>query len=382
MALIQCPECGQQISDTAKCCVHCGFPIKEQPQSAEVKQAESKKLADLQTATTASNNTENQYRKAIIQEFKPLQENWKKRDKMAKTIFTLASLFTLFLFIINMCVFAFSSLHNELPSGGEDFVQLILDMLIASKYSFFAVLIVPIVNSIAVLIKDELQERELKAIDKNKVKYYLQFCEGECEPDFYEKIGAFARQMGDSGIKTKKYIMDIAIIAVSAVVDILMVVVFLGVYFGDTPMEKILIELFFKMLGLIILLYAVQISLGFVKMHDQKLLKEWLVNLRNEGIKQGGEQAFIEKCEFNQAELPVETLVQAETQKTVPAGKRQKNKVTALLLCIFLGHLGVHRFYEGKIGTGILYLFTFGLFWVGAIVDLIRLIRTPNPYYV
>ena len=31
-----------------------------------------------------------------------------------------------------------------------------------------------------------------------------------------------------------------------------------------------------------------------------------------------------------------------------------KNWVATLVLCIFLGYLGVHRFYVGKVGTGIL----------------------------
>ncbi len=30
-----------------------------------------------------------------------------------------------------------------------------------------------------------------------------------------------------------------------------------------------------------------------------------------------------------------------------------KSRLVALLLCFFLGYLGVHRFYVGKIGTGI-----------------------------
>ncbi len=61
---------------------------------------------------------------------------------------------------------------------------------------------------------------------------------------------------------------------------------------------------------------------------------------------------------------------------------RPKNKWVAVLLCFFFGGLGVHRFYEGKIGTGILWLCTAGLCGVGTLIDFIILLCKPNPYYV
>lgn len=67
---------------------------------------------------------------------------------------------------------------------------------------------------------------------------------------------------------------------------------------------------------------------------------------------------------------------------TTGLGGKPKNKWVALLLCFFLGVLGTHKFYEGKIGMGILYLFTFGLFGIGVIIDFISLLFKPNPYYV
>lgn len=49
------------------------------------------------------------------------------------------------------------------------------------------------------------------------------------------------------------------------------------------------------------------------------------------------------------------------------------NRWIAFILCFFVGGLGVHRFYVNKIGTGVLYLFTAGLFGIGWLVDLIMI---------
>ena len=103
----------------------------------------------------------------------------------------------------------------------------------------------------------------------------------------------------------------------------------------------------------------------------------------------------------------------ANTSKSKP-----KDKIVALLLCWFLGMVGVHKFYEGKTDMGILYLvcWIFGvvgmsivgiimvdtnfspsggiislaiicslsLFFVGigVLVDFIKLLSKPNPYYI
>jgi hypothetical protein len=84
----------------------------------------------------------------------------------------------------------------------------------------------------------------------------------------------------------------------------------------------------------------------------------------------------------------IKTLHAVSTSKKVDAVKhgmlKKKSKVLsggggdtqliALLLCIFLGFLGIHRFYLGYTGLGILYLLTAGIFGIGWIIDIIRLI--------
>ena len=52
----------------------------------------------------------------------------------------------------------------------------------------------------------------------------------------------------------------------------------------------------------------------------------------------------------------------------------EKSWIAALLLCIFFGVFGAHRFYVGKIGTAILMLITLGGFGIWTVVDLIIII--------
>lgn len=68
---------------------------------------------------------------------------------------------------------------------------------------------------------------------------------------------------------------------------------------------------------------------------------------------------------------------------TIPANVRPLNRIVSLILCIVFGCLGVHRFYEGKVGTGFLWMFTGGVFGIGWLVDIIILAcLKSNDYYI
>ena len=64
-------------------------------------------------------------------------------------------------------------------------------------------------------------------------------------------------------------------------------------------------------------------------------------------------------------------VVQSALQ--APMGS-DKKILPAFLLCFTLGVFGAHRFYAGKIGTGILQLFTLGGFGIWWLIDMVMII--------
>ena len=78
------------------------------------------------------------------------------------------------------------------------------------------------------------------------------------------------------------------------------------------------------------------------------------------------------------------TNTNANTNTVYAGGARGKrcDKWVAFLLCLLLGFVGAHKFYEGKAGMGVLYILTMGLFGFGWFIDLIVILTKPNPYYV
>ncbi len=85
------------------------------------------------------------------------------------------------------------------------------------------------------------------------------------------------------------------------------------------------------------------------------------------GAKMGAGDAFCGACGWR--------LGRAVGSGRIVVNPSGLNRLTALLLCLFLGVLGAHRFYVGKIGTALLFLVSIGgFFFVGVIYDCVMIV--------
>ena len=67
-------------------------------------------------------------------------------------------------------------------------------------------------------------------------------------------------------------------------------------------------------------------------------------------------------------------LEKNEATTFVVAASSGKSQVSALLLCLFIGGLGIHRFYLGYTWQGVVQLLTLGGLGIWSLIDLIRII--------
>ena len=70
------------------------------------------------------------------------------------------------------------------------------------------------------------------------------------------------------------------------------------------------------------------------------------------------------------------TVVYQTIHQTVYVKEQRspRSRWIALFLCLFVGFLGIHRFYTGKNGTGFLYLLTCGMFFMGVLLDFFSIL--------
>lgn len=86
-------------------------------------------------------------------------------------------------------------------------------------------------------------------------------------------------------------------------------------------------------------------------------------NYNNQGYQQPYQQPYQQSYQ------------QLYQQPQAPQNAGGKSELVAFLLFWFLGGFGIHRFYVGKIGTGVLWLFTCGCFGIGNLIDFINFMK-------
>ena len=105
-----------------------------------------------------------------------------------------------------------------------------------------------------------------------------------------------------------------------------------------------------------------------VEVKGRMYCKEDLGNVLDEAKNSSASQPTINITNTNEN-------INTNTNSGIGFGPR-KSKTTALILCLvgFLGIAGLHRMYVGKVGSGILHLFTYGICGIGTVIDLISIL--------
>lgn len=157
MALIQCPECGQQISDKAKMCIHCSFELSgKEEQTVEQSETQSE-LAE------KKNKELDEYKQTKWKELSDLSKKWEKQDKLIKRITNGLKICSVLLFLIFFAV----GVVNPMK---------VIYVLYVCRISLIVDFIVDVGGKIGTIVMERKQSKELETFGK---EIYLSYCGSE-----------------------------------------------------------------------------------------------------------------------------------------------------------------------------------------------------------
>ena len=111
MALIKCPECGKEVSDTISSCIHCGFVLEKEKEKAQIKQeeTESQKTFDGKEPTKP-------YYVDDGKEEKTKKNKSGEGFEVFKTLSVIFVALALFMILFFSCIFDFSGARTPAPT--------------------------------------------------------------------------------------------------------------------------------------------------------------------------------------------------------------------------------------------------------------------------
>ena len=111
-----------------------------------------------------------------------------------------------------------------------------------------------------------------------------------------------------------------------------------------------------------------------VEVKGRMYCKEDISNVLDE-VKQQSQNSAIPTINITNSNDSINTNQNVNGGMGYPLPPR-KSKMVALILCIlgFLGIAGLHRMYVGKVGSGVLHFFTYGICVIGTVIDLISIL--------
>src|SRR4051812_27966124 len=94
----------------------------------------------------------------------------------------------------------------------------------------------------------------------------------------------------------------------------------------------------------------------------------------------GGGRMSFDIAELEKLKRDLSDSERMQLDMEVRSQRKEPGLLMALACLGFLGVAGIHRFMLGKVGTGILYLFTGGICAIGTIMDLVNMNQMVNEY--